>query len=155
MEELVVVYADWIRMKAGRLYSNSEDADDLAGETIYKCLANAGRFKNGMSFKPWAKTIMENTFKSQYNRRQRVLFTGYDSYDSYECGEYADQSVSVSKVLSVVRDCYRKSCCIKCVILYAKGFSYDEISCILDIPVGTVKSRVASGRRMIRAALGD
>ncbi len=152
IEELVVKHAGWIRNKARRFYSDEYDADDLASETIYKCLSQARRFDSERSFKPWALTIMENTFKTQYNRRKCVLFTDYDDYDPYIGNEYADQRASINRILSIVRDCGRKSRCIECVLLYAKGYSYDEIAEIVGIPVGTVKSRVAAGRKMLREA---
>lgn len=153
IEELVVKHAGWIRKKARRFYSDEYDADDLASETIYKCLSQARRFDSERRFKPWALTIMENTFKTQYNRRKCVLFTDYDDYDPYIGNEYADQRASINRILSIVRDCGRKSRCIECVLLYAKGYSYDEIADIVGIPVGTVKSRVAAGRKMLREAL--
>lgn len=153
IENLIVEHAGWIRRKARRYYADDNDADDLASETIYKCLCNARRFDSGMSFKPWALAIMENTYITQYNRRRCVLFTGYDEYDPYLGDEYADQRASVNRILSIVRDCGRKSRCIECVLLYAKGFSYEEIAAKIGIPVGTVKSRVSAGRKMLRDAI--
>lgn len=153
IEDLVVKHAGWIRRKARRYYADEFDADDLASETIYKCLSQARRFNHDMSFKPWALAIMENTYITQYNRRKCVLFTDYEDYDPYMGEEYADQRASVNRILSIVRDCGRKSCCIECVLLYAKGYSYDEIAEKIGIPVGTVKSRVSSGRKMFREAL--
>lgn len=153
VEELVVKNAAWIRSKARRYYANEYDADDLASDTICKCLSNARKFDGDRSFKPWALTIMENTYKTQYNRRKCVLFTGYEDYDPYCGNEYADQRASINNMLSVIRECGRRSCCIECVLLYAKGYSYDEIAEVLGIPVGTVKSRVAAGRKMLREAL--
>lgn len=153
IEELVVKHAAWIRKKARRYYSDEYEADDLASETIYKCLSQGKRFDSERSFKPWALTIMENTYITQYNRRRCVLFTGLDDYDPYSESESADQRASVQRILSVIRECARKSCCIDCVLLYAKGYSYDEIADIEGIPVGTVKSRVAAGRKMLREAL--
>ena len=152
IEELVVHHAGWIRKKARRFYSDDYNADDLASETIYKCLSQARKFDNDRSFKPWALTIMENTFKTQYNRRRCVLFTVYDDYDPYIGEEYADQLASVNRIMSIVYDCWRKSRCIECVMLYAKGYGYYDIAEIVDIPVGTVKSRVAAGRKMLREA---
>ena len=93
---------------------------------------------------------MENTYITQYNRRKCVLFTGLDGYDSCGGGDRTDQLASVSRILSVIRECGRKSKCIECVLLYAKGYSYDEISCMLNIPIGTVKSRISSGRKILR-----
>lgn len=154
IEDLVVAHAGWIRKAARRYYSDDCDADDLAGETIYKCLSQARRFDSDRSFKPWALTIMENTFKTQYNRRKCVLFTGYGDHGQYVGTECTDQRTSVKRILSIIRECGRKSCCIECVLLYAKGYSYGEIADIVGIPIGTVKSRVAAGRRMLSAALG-
>lgn len=153
VESLVVEHAAWIRRRARRYYADGFDADDLASETICKCLSHAGSFKSGMSFKPWAAVIMENTYITQYNRRRCVLFTGYDEYDPFESAEYADQRASVNRILSIIRECNRKSCCIECVLLYAKGYDYNDIARMVGIPVGTVKSRVAAGRKMLREAL--
>lgn len=154
IDGLVVKYAGWIRQKARRYYSDKNDADDLASETIYKCLSQGDRFDIDKSFKPWALTIMENTFITQYNRRRRVLFTGIDGFEGYSDDGSADQSARVNRILSVIRECGRKSCCIECVLLYAKGYSYDEIGAMVGIPTGTVKSRISAGRKILRESLG-
>lgn len=54
---------------------------------------------------------------------------------------------------TTIRECARKSVAIECVILYAKGYNYDEISKMLRIPKGTVMSRISNGRKMLREAL--
>lgn len=154
IEELVIEHAAWIHQKALRYEADRYEADDLASETIYKCLSQGSRFDTSRSFKPWALTIMENTYITRYNRRRCVLFTGIDDFDPHSDSDSADQLVSVRRILSVIRQCARQSCCIDSVILYAKGYSYDEISVMEGIPIGTVKSRVAAGRKMIRLALG-
>lgn len=151
--ELVVINAGWLRNKARRYYDNDADAEDLVGETVFKCLKQACRFDNERSFKPWALTIMENIFKNQYNRRKCVLFTGYDCSDAYICSEHTEQRASVFNIISLIRKYSRKSCCIESVMLYARGYNYDEISDMLSVPLGTVKSRVAAGRRMLREVL--
>lgn len=153
VEELVVLNAGWIRQKAHQFYSNHDDADDLAGETIYRCLSQDMRFDSGRSFKPWATTIMKNLYITQYNRLQCVRFTDYEEYEQPAVELPADQRTSVNRILSIIRECNRKSCCIECVLLYAKGYSYNEISERIGIPVGTVKSRVVAGRKMLRNAL--
>lgn len=152
VEDLVVRHAEWIRQKAHRYYSDEADADDLASETIYKCLSNARRFDTSMSFRPWALAIMANTYITLYNRRRCVLFTGIDGHDTYSC-ERADQRAAVRRLLSVIRRTARTSRSVESVLLYARGYSYDEIAAMEGIPVGTVKSRVATGRRLLRRAL--
>lgn len=150
---LVVKNAGWIRKTAGRFYSDVCDAEDLASETVYRILSQGERFNPHRSFKPWALTIMVNIFRTQYNRRRCVPFNGYEDYDNYPGSESADQRAAVGRILSIIREYSRKSRNIECVILYAKGFCYDEIAEIAGIPVGTVKSRVAAGRKMLQEAL--
>ena len=84
-----------------------------------------------------------------------MLFTGYDEYAPYQGNDYADQRASIDRLLSIIRDCNRKSCCIECVLLYAKGYNYEEISDKIGIPVGTVKSRISAGRQMLRKAFNE
>ncbi len=75
-----------------------------------------------------------------------------DDY-TYASPYLADQEMAISHILSIVRECARKSVAIECVILYAKGYNYDEISKMLGIPKGTVMSRISNGRKMLREAL--
>lgn len=152
IEDFVIEHADWIRRKARRYYADRDDADDLASETIYKCLSQGSRFDCSKSFRPWALTIMENTYITQYNRRRCVLFTGYEEYGPYPANDYADQLAMVNRLSTIIEDCGRKTKNIDCVILYAEGYSYQEIADRLHIPIGTVRSRVSFGRKMLREA---
>lgn len=151
VEKLVVTNLGWIRNYAHRFYSNERDADDLASETVFKCLTYSSRFDKGKSFKPWVVSIMANTFKTQFARRKCVSFVCFE--DTFFSSDYADQLADLNRLISVIRECSRKSRCIACVLLYAKGYSYEEISEITKVPVGTVKSRVFAGRKMLREAL--
>lgn len=151
--DLVVKHAGWIRRKARQFYADKNEADDLASETMYKCLSNARKYNPEKSFKPWALAIMSNIYITWYNRRRCVLFTGLDDYDPFRESDRADQRAAIDRIMEVVKECSRKSCCIECVMLYADGYSHDEISKRLGIPVGTVKSRISAGRKMLRDAL--
>lgn len=155
IEQILIENIDWIQRKAHSYYTDYNDASDLAGETVYKCLKNAHRFNPTMSLKPWIQAIMENTFITQYNRRKRVLFSGYDTTEdkSFLSDDYADIVVCFRQIISIIRECSHKSSCIECVLLYAKGYSYEEIADIVGIKLGTVKSRVFFGRQMLREAL--
>lgn len=153
IERLVADHAGWIRMKAATFYSDRTDAEDLAGETIFKCLNDGHRFDSSRSFKPWALTIMANTYKVQYNRRKCVLFSGFEDASDALSPLRSDQRAVLRSILSLIRDCARRSRCVECVILYAKGYDYSEIADLLRIPVGTVKSRISAGRAMLREAV--
>ncbi len=153
VDELVVLHAPWIRLRARRYNLDQSDADDLANETIYKCLSHKDKFVEGRGFKPWVCAIMHHTFITWYNRRRCVLFTGYEEYEDERESPEADIAVIFHDTLKVICECARMSQSIECVLLYAKGYSYEEISKLLKIPNGTVKSRVSNGRKLLRHAL--
>lgn len=153
IERLVIDNITWFRKKAQLFCPNEFDADDLASETIEKILRSRDRFDSRKDFRPWALTVMRNTFITQYNRRKCVPFTGMEAEYSYSSPLTAEQNLTISDILSAVRKCARKSVAIECVILYAKGYNYDEISKMLGIPKGTVMSRISNGRKMLREAL--
>ncbi len=152
IEDIIVSHIGWIRKKAKYYYADDAEADDLASETIYKCLSQGSRFDTSRDFKPWAHTIMENTFKVQYNRRKCVPFVPYPDVEEDFSDLRSDQRAIVHRMLSIIRDCRRKSVCIECVLLYAKGYDYAEIADMAKIPVGTVRSRISAGRKMLREA---
>lgn len=148
VEELVIRNAEWIRMKAKRYINNKDEADDLASETIYRCLQNATRFDVTRDFKPWAKTIMENIFKTQMTRKKIIPFVAID--DSSIAGNIKTDSVaSVTRMINLLRRYARHTVNIECVILYAKGYTYAEIAQKVGILSGTVKSRIANGRKVV------
>lgn len=153
IERLVVMNMDWIRMKARLYYVDEDDAEDLAGETVLKLLTYSKHFDTERAFRPWAKTIMKNTFITQYNRRKLIPFYSFDDNRDGGAMSQAEQSLMVGQILSAVRKCARKSCCIRSVMLYAEGYSYAEIAQKERIHEGTVKSRVLAGRRMIQREL--
>lgn len=153
VEQLVTEHTGWLMRLANRYCENSVDASDLASETIYRLLKNSGRYNTAREFKPWAKTIMSNIYITEYNRRKCVPFLTLDEGYNYACNE-TESHVSVKIILSVIRACSHRSIAIECVLLYAKGYDYDEIGSLVGIPVGTVKSRICNGRKMLRTALG-
>ncbi len=155
IEHLVVDNITWLRRKAQIFCQNACDAEDLASETIEKILKSRDRFDSRKDFRPWALIVMRNTFITNYNRRKCVPFTGMD--DDYPAISpfMADQEIIITHILSSIRKCARKSIAIECVILYAKGYNYDEISQQLGIPKGTVMSRISNGRKLLREALND
>lgn len=115
IERLVVENLTWLKRKAHQYYSDDFDADDLASETIEKILRSKDKFDSRKSFRPWALTVMHNTYITQYNRRKCVPFTGMDDDYSYASPYMADQELALSHILSAVRDCARKSVAIDLV----------------------------------------
>lgn len=151
--EVASIYP-WI-VKIARKYCWSiQDAEDLANETVYKVLLNKSKFQNGKPLKPWCEVIMLNTYITDYNRKSLIRFENYERVYQIASSHLTTDRILFHDILSAIRRCSLKSCCIECVLMYAKGYSYDEISKILNIPASTVRSRIAFGRELIRRELG-
>lgn len=152
--EIIDIYP-WIIRMARKYCWSMQDAEDLANDTVYKALLNKDKFEVGRPLKPWCEVIMQNTFITNYNRKSIIRFVDYDN-DAYHVMSIriASERAFLHEILSVIRRCALKSCCIECVLLRAKGYSYEEISQLLNIPVTTVRSRISFGRELLRRELG-
>lgn len=151
-KELVALYP-WLLRQAGKYCHSVQDAEDLVGETIYKLLVNKEKFEEGRPLKPWCEVIMLNTYITSYNRGTIIRFVGYDKVYHVLSGNDASDAAILHEIYSIIRRCALKSCSVECVLFYAKGYSYDEISEFLHIPVGTVRSRIYFGRKLLSQAL--
>lgn len=96
---------------------------------------------------------MTNIVKTQHARKECVPFVGIDDDFDALSSTRADSLANYNDVLEAIHRSARVSVGVQCVMLYAEGYSYDEIAEVLGIKPGTVKSRVAAGRAAIRAAL--
>lgn len=152
-DDVVIGHIGWIARIAFRFYKSKADADDLAQETLYRIYANHEKFNNARDFKPWALTIMTNIVKTQHTRRERVPFVGIDDEIDAYSSMRTDSLVNYNDILEVIHQSMRVSIGVQCVVLYAEGYSYEEIAEIVGIKPGTVKSRIAAGRAAIRLAL--
>lgn len=149
-EEKVAQLYPWILRMAKRYSKSKEDAEDLAGETVYKVLSNRSKYDEGMDLKPWCMAIMANTSKTLYHHNSLISFVGYDCVHQSPSATKTSERVTLKNILSCIRKSARRTSTIICVLYYAKGYSYDEISTMVGIPVGTVKSRISSGRKVLK-----
>lgn len=147
-KELSELYP-WVLQTARKYCWRLQDAEDLAGETIYKILINRDKFDDSKPLKPWCLVIMINTYITKYNHNSLIQFIGYDAMLENSLSHNTSDITTFNDILSTIHRCARKSCCIDSVIYYAKGYSYDEISRILDVPVSTVRSRISFGRKIL------
>lgn len=151
--DLVVEHLAWITAQAHRYCRVREDAEDLLHETVYKLLANEDKFKAGAAFKPWALAVMENTFKTWCRRRQCVSFVGIDEGTPYRARDRTDALAVLNEIEAVMDAAEKVSVNIRSLRLYIEGYTYDEIAEIEGINAGTVRSRIANGRRYLKARL--
>jgi RNA polymerase sigma-70 factor (ECF subfamily) len=139
---------------AYRLTHNYEDARDLIQETAMRAFKNKEKFEMGTNFHAWVVTIMRNTFINIY-RKKKNRATSCEPTGSYvfETGTTAQENGALSNLMmeelkSIIyelSETYSRP-----FLLYYEGFKYEEIAADMDLPVGTVKSRIFFARKKIR-----
>ena len=151
-----------------RLTRNPADAEDLVQETYLRAYRGFGGFKEGTNLKAWMYRILTNTFINSYRKKQRepVTVPGDDLEDWYLYDRLASGSVEASAETTVLGslpdedvraalDALPEGFRMAVWLADVEGFSYKEIAEILDIPIGTVMSRLHRGRRALEKALWE
>jgi len=165
-EAAAVPYVDALYNTALRMTRNPQDAEDLVQETYLKAYKYYDKFTEGTNFKAWLFRILKNTFINSYRKRQQEppqnafdeIEDAFESQVSAEAGsipnpeEDALENVldeDVQRALDALPDEYR----MVVILADLEDFSYQEIAEILDIPVGTVMSRLYRARRRLEAEM--
>ncbi|MEO8504807.1 MAG: sigma-70 family RNA polymerase sigma factor [Acidobacteriota bacterium] len=166
-EDAAMPYLDALYNTAYRMSRNAEDAEDLIQETYLKAYKNYDKFEPGTNLKAWLFKIMKNTFINGYRKKQQTppqsdfadIEGAFENQLSDEAGgriknpedEFLENVLDedVQQALDALPQDYRM------VVLLAdiEGFSYKEIAEILEIPQGTVMSRLYRGRRLLEDAM--
>ena len=142
------------------LTSNSDDAYDLLQDTTLKALDNEDKFAEGTNFKGWVFTIMRNIFINNYRRASRAA-TIVDTTDnlyhltlSQDSGiESPEDTYSAGEITSAINefsDEYRIP-----FSMHVAGYKYDEIADHMNLPLGTVKSRIFTARKKLQERFAD
>ena len=143
-----------LRRYARAITHNPVAADDLVQECLLRALAKSHLFRPGTNLRAWLFTILHNQFVSQ---RRRVGRTGVeidpdDAAQALSTRPNQETNLvldSVEKALRTLPD----GQWILLELVALDGLSYEEAARRLDLPVGTVKSRISRGRSMLRDAL--
>ena len=135
-----------LRADARNLCRDEHAADDLVQDTMVKAWAARERFAEGTNFKAWTYTILRNQFLSQMRRKR---FTGdYDeAVAELVLRAPADQDrrlhvEDVERAMARLPEAQRRAL----LLVGAEELTYEEVAAVTDVPLGTVKSRVARGR---------
>lgn len=142
------------------LTSNRDDAYDLLQDTTLKALDNQDKYAEGTNFKGWVFTIMRNLFINNYRRGVRAA-TVVDTTDnlyhlnlSQDSGiESPEDSYGASEIADAIRefsDEYRIP-----FSMHVAGYKYNEIAEKMNLPLGTVKSRIFQARRRLQTRFSD
>ena len=160
-------YLDSLYNTAYRMTRSSEDAEDLVQETYFKAYKYYDKFEEGTNLKAWLFKILKNTFINSYRKKQQAppradfadIEESFESIVRDDSGQQAKtpEEELLDKVLDedVQHAMEELPHDYRMVVLLAdlEGFSYKEIADILEIPVGTVMSRLYRGRRLLEEAL--
>lgn len=155
--EIVNRHSDRVYRLAYRLTGNQHDAEDLTQEVFVRVFRSLHTYQPG-TFEGWLHRITTNLFLDQARRKQRIRFEslGEDiariaSLD--RSGEAVTTDgmfdADVESALTALPPDFR----VAVVLCDIEGLSYEEISAILGVKMGTVRSRISRGRSMLRASL--
>ncbi|MEZ5346002.1 MAG: sigma-70 family RNA polymerase sigma factor [Pyrinomonadaceae bacterium] len=153
-KEAMPFSADLFRV-AMFLKRDKDLAEDLLQETMVQALKSFHRYTMGTNCKAWLTTIMYNTHYKQIRKQtnlQLVPDTEEKIAQTIPFEASIPQQVTdedVLKALEEVPEIFREIV----VLSDVEGFSYKEISSIVDVPMGTVMSRLHRGRKVLRGSL--
>ena len=162
-------YMDSLYSGAMRMTRNPADAEDLVQETYLKAYRGFGGFQEGTNLKAWLYRILTNTFINNYRAKKRrpdesdldevedlYLYRRLGGLEAAEAGRSAEDElldhvtdIEVKEALESLPEQFR----VAVLLADVEGFSYKEIAEILDVPIGTVMSRLHRGRKGLQKRL--
>ena len=164
MEYMPALYSAALRMTR-----NAADAEDLVQETYLRAYRGFGGFEEGTNLRAWLYRILTNAYINTYRARQRrpeesnlddvedlYLYRRLGGLEGARAGQSAEEELlehitdsEVKAALESLPEQFRMAVLLADV----EGFSYKEIAEILDIPIGTVMSRLHRGRKALQKKL--
>ena len=164
MEHMPSLYSAALRMTR-----SPSDAEDLVQETYLKAYRAFGSFQEGTNLKAWLYKILTNTFINSYRAKKRrpeqtdvedvedlYLFHRLGGLEAATAWRSAEDQVmdiftdgEVKEALESLPESFRMAVLLADV----EGFSYKEIADIMEVPIGTVMSRLHRGRKALQRAL--
>ena len=142
------------------LTSNRDDAYDLLQDTTLKALDNEDKYTEGTNLKGWVFTIMRNIFINNYRRVSRAA-TVIDTTDNQylinlpaeAARETPDGTFTANEITAAINafsDEYRIP-----FSMHVAGYKYEEIAKEMNLPLGTVKSRIFAARKRLQERFAD
>lgn len=160
-----MIHVDSMYNFAYRLTFDEDDAKDLVQDTYLKAFRFINSFERGTNAKAWLFRILKNSFINEFRKKSKqpakVDYNEVESYyNSDEAGENITTDLRVETVQHMIGDEITGALNalpvdFRTVIILSdlEGFTYEEMSKILDIPIGTVRSRLHRARNMLREKL--
>lgn len=167
-EDEALPHLDALYTMAIRLARNPDDANDLLQETVLRAYRFFHQFESGTNCRAWMLTILFNNFRNGYRKSSREQPAStteefdrkvdLESLRADPAGSNPEALLSgqgmeaeVENALAGIPGEFREAI----LLVDVEELSYQEVSGVLDIPIGTVKSRVSRGRAMLRDVLAN
>lgn len=142
-----------LRMFALKLTNDKDRAEDLIQETMLKAFSNLDKFNKGDDPTNWTHTLMRNSFVNGYRKDKIRRAVSFDTPLSEPMSSVNADSLILVNEINEVRDSMSENLS-KTLSLTMAGFKYEEISEIMKVPMGTVKSRVHLARKEVSRKYG-
>jgi RNA polymerase sigma factor (sigma-70 family) len=152
---------------AYRLTMDGDDAKDLLQDTYLKAYRFIDSFQQGTNAKAWLFRILKNSFINDYRKKSKEPSkVDYQEVESYYNSEEVDRQITPDLRVEALQDMIGDEISdalnsldvdFKTVIILAdlEEFKYDEMAKILDIPIGTVRSRLHRARNLLKEKLSE
>lgn len=163
---LIDMYKNQVYRLCYRLTNDEFDADDLFQDTWVRVARNIDCYDENKSFETWIYTITINLYKDRYRKQKRWMNIIKDFFTNEKkdfemskasLDEFHPESRLIdrecAKELEVFLNGLPDNFRIPVILYYFKEMNYNQISAVLDIPVGTVKSRLSRGIQKLKKAL--
>jgi RNA polymerase sigma-70 factor, ECF subfamily len=170
-EREAMQYTRQLYSAAMRMTRNPSDAEDLVQETFLKAYRAYHTFEEGTNLKAWLYRILTNTYINKYRKDTRrpsevdlgsvedlYLYRRIGSEESAEAARTTEDRVLEGLVESDIKKAVEdlpENFRLPVLLADLEGFSYKEIAEILDIPIGTVMSRLHRGRKAMQKSLWE
>lgn len=155
---LVMRQAPSLKMYALHFTHDADDANDLVQDTLLKAITYYNKFKEGTNLKGWLYTIMKNTFINNYRRFMKIssFVTKTDEISSSQLSFSAtanggEQKFVMDDIKSALANLQQEY--YVPFTMYFEGYKYHEIADHLQIPIGTVKTRIHVARKLLKKDL--
>jgi len=140
---------------AFNLTKNSDDAKDLFQETAFRAITNRDKFRPGTNFKAWLFTIMKNIFINNYRKRvkKNTIIDTTDNLFFINSGDSlidnnAGRNILMKELNAMIENLDESI--KRPFMMHYLGYKYQEIADDLNLPLGTVKSRIFFARKALK-----
>ena len=150
---------------AYRITFNEDDAKDLVQETYLKSFRFIDSFEKGTNAKAWLFRILKNSFINEFRKKNKEpVKINYQEVEAFYNTDEVNHMITINLQVEAVKEMIGDEVSIalnslevdfRTVIILCdiEGFSYEEMALILDVPIGTIRSRLHRARNLLREKL--